>query len=227
MSTIKRMLVHEIVAEEIEQYIKNKDMKRGDKLPSASDLAEMYGVSRSSLREALRYLEANDIIEVLNGKGIYVKDGSAFRIQASFEIQNEKKFLLQMLDVRRALEGKAVELAVKNATEQQIQQMQTYLAEYEQLRDKGKDTSKADLNFHQTIYHASHNPVLETVIESISDSLIKFWLKPFGIDNIFDDTFSLHVELLNSIKERNSIQAQEIFKKLMDCVEEEINMVPE
>lgn len=80
----------------------------------------MLNVGRSTLREGIKKLEAEDSIEIINGKGIYVKQISPFRIYTSFSIQDEKKYLLEALEVRTVLEAKAVQLAVANVTEEQI-----------------------------------------------------------------------------------------------------------
>ena len=113
MRRIKKVSLSKMIADEIKNYIKSEHLHEGDRLPSIDRLMKQLNVGRSSLREALRFLEAIEVIEVINGKGIYVKDANTYRIETKINIQNEKQFLLQMSEVRRALEGKAVELAAK------------------------------------------------------------------------------------------------------------------
>ncbi|MBS4217468.1 FadR family transcriptional regulator [Bacillus sp. FJAT-49711] len=225
MKQIRKVLLHELVAEEIRQHIKLKELKNGEKLPSAGNLAKTYGVSIASVREALRFLEAIGEIEVKNGKGIFVKEIEPFKILTNIEVEHEKKFLLEMCEVRRALEGMAVELAVERATPEQIHKMEAYLIEYDRLRELGEDKSNADLGFHKTIYEAAHNPILEKVIYSMSDAFIKFWEKPFGIETIFDDTYPIHVLLLDAIKNNDKKEARRHFDSLMDSVENTIRNV--
>ena len=134
MGKIQRVHVHEMVSREIQDYIRDKDLKDGDKLPSAEELAKLFGVGRSSLREALRYLEAIEVVRVENGKGIFVRDVNLFRFTGKIKLDNEKQYLLNVLDVRRALEGKAVELAAKNASVKQIEELGKCIAEYKRLK---------------------------------------------------------------------------------------------
>lgn len=214
-----------MVSQEIKTFIKDHGLQENDKLPSVAILAEMLGVGRSSIREGLRDLEATGFIRVENGKGIFVRDADIYRIEATIKVENEKIFLLQISEVRRALEGKAVELAAKNATDEQIVEMEKLMVDYERLREKGEETAEVDLKFHKAIYKASQNPVLSSVVESVWDTFNRFWMKPFGIDTIFDDSFPFHKTMLEAIKKHDVKQAKKEFNKLLDTVENSIRQV--
>lgn len=222
MTFVRKQLVHEMVADEIKQYIRVRELDKGDKLPAIGEMAERFGVSRTSIREALRHLEALHDVEIVNGKGVLVKDANTHRIQTRITIESEKAFLLQLCEVRRGLEGTAVELAAMRATEEQIQQMATHLRVYEKLRILNEDTAKADLLFHQTLYQASHNPVLYKMIDSVYDSFHEFWKKPYGIETIFEDTYHLHEDLFLSIQRKDPEEARNNVKQLIDRVEDSI-----
>lgn len=225
MKSIKRVSMHEMIAEEIKKYIHRHHLKRGSKLPSVAELTTILGVSRSSIREGLRYLEGTDVIEVQNGKGIFVKNGDALKIEAKIDVEQEKNYLLHISELRRALEGKAVELAAVRATDGEIEEMERLLAEVISLKDTGIDSSKEDWEFHKTIYKASHNPLLESVAESVSDTFNKLWSKPFGIEHIFEDTFPFHRTMLDGIKQRDPNYALQEFNKLIDAVEHTVRKI--
>jgi GntR family transcriptional repressor for pyruvate dehydrogenase complex len=224
MKNLKKITLHERVVEAIQDYIKERNLKKGDKLPSVKEMTVQLNVSHSSLREGLRVLEAADMIEVINGKGIFVKDTS-LRIEAKIVVENEKTLLLQVIEVRRALEGKAVALAAIRATEEEVELMGNYIAEAIRLSGLGKDSSKEDWNFHKMIYQASHNPVLESVAESVSNMFIKLWRTPFGIERIFEDTYPLHQSLFEEIKKKNPTRALQEFNKIIDSSEETIKKI--
>ncbi|WP_262679098.1 FadR/GntR family transcriptional regulator [Paenibacillus sp. J5C2022] len=219
---IKKQHVHELVAEEIQKYIEDKELKEGDKLPSAEQLTRLFGVGRSSLREALRYLEAIDVIKVINGKGIYVHDAGSYRYSGKVKVENEKKFLLHILDVRRALEGKAVELAAKRISDETIQKMKHILDEYDDRKQRGQDTSNVDFRFHQLIYDAAANPLLHSVYESISALIERFFSGPFGVKELFDDTYPFHHTMFEGIANHDADHALAEFHKMMDIIEETI-----
>ncbi|MDQ6418912.1 FadR/GntR family transcriptional regulator [Paenibacillus sp. LHD-117] len=219
---IKKQHVHELVAEEIQKYIEDKELQEGDKLPSAEELTKLFGVGRSSLREALRYLEAIDIIKVVNGKGIYVNDAGSFRYSGKVKVENEKKFLLHILDVRRALEGKAVELAAMRINPEMIEKLRLCLKEYDERKQRGLDTSAIDFEFHQQIYHAAANPLLHSVYESIAGLIEKFFAGPFGVKELFDNTYPYHRTMFDGIAQHDVAHALTEFHKMMDIIEETI-----
>ncbi|BBI36415.1 FadR/GntR family transcriptional regulator [Cohnella abietis] len=222
MRKIQKILVYEQVAQEIQNYIQEKDLQEGDKLPSVEEMTQMFGVGRSSLREALRYLEAVDVIQVENGKGIFVREVDTFRFQGKVKIERERHFLLNTLDVRRALEGKAVELASKSITAIQINEMESCLEEYRILKESGKDTSRIDLAFHGYIIKASHNPILETVMDAFAGLYEKFFDEPLGNNQLFAETYPYHRTMFDAIASHDTDKALEEFNKMMDCIENKI-----
>ncbi|SDW82227.1 FadR/GntR family transcriptional regulator [Paenibacillus sp. CF384] len=222
MKKIQKILVHEQVSQEIQNFIEEKNLSEGDKLPSVEEMTQMFGVGRSSLREALRYLEAMDIIQVHNGKGIFVKDVNTFRFTGKVKIEREKNFLLSILEVRRALEGQSVALASKRITSKQIAEVEECLEEYRILKEGNKDTSQIDLAFHHHIIKAANNPVLETVLDSISGLYEKFFNDPLGNKQLFDETYPYHITMFKAIAAHDTQTALEEFGKLMDCIEEKI-----
>ncbi|MFB4167352.1 FadR/GntR family transcriptional regulator [Virgibacillus sp. JSM 102003] len=225
MKSIRRVSSHEIIVDEVKKYIKINNYKKGDKLPSVAELTDIFEVSKSTVREGLRFLEGLNIVEVINGKGIFVKEGDVLRIEAKIEVENEKNFLLHTSELRRALEGKAVELAVFRADEEDIEEMEIHLNEQIRLKDLNKDSSKVDWAFHKAIFKASKNPVLESIVESVHDAFNKFWNQPFGIEDIFDDSLPFHQTMLEAIKEKDLEMAMIEFNKIIDSVEENIRKV--
>ncbi|MFC5405946.1 FadR/GntR family transcriptional regulator [Cohnella soli] len=222
MKPIKRELVHELAARELQSYIMEAGLKAGEKLPPLEELCEMMQVGRSSMREALRYLEALDMIEILNGKGIYVRDVETYRLYAKVKVEDFETMLLHVCEVRRAIEGQCVELAASRATPDNIAEMDYCLDEMKRLKAINGDKSQIDMKFHQTIYKASGNPVLESVIGSMWEMMEHFWQYPFGKADIFEDTYEFHFTLGEAIKNKDAAKARTEFNILMDLIEQGI-----
>lgn len=225
MHKVRKQHMHELVSNAIQNYIEQNNLRSGDRLPSVQEWTKLLGVGRSSLREGIRYLEAIDVIRVENGKGIFVSgmpDASGFRLTGKVRMEGEKKFLLHILDVRRALEGKAVELAAMRADSDTLQEMERCLHRVKELRAEGKDTSEIDYRFHQYIFKAAKNPVLRSIFESIQEHYSKFFVEPLGNKRLFDDTDRFHQTLFEGIKNRDVAYAVSEFHRLMDKIEEEI-----
>jgi GntR family transcriptional repressor for pyruvate dehydrogenase complex len=220
MRKIQKIHLHEQVSQEIQNYIQESGMNDGDKLPSVEKMTEMFGVGRSSLREALRYLEAMEIVRVENGKGIFVRDVNTFRFSGRVKVEIEKKSLLSILDVRRALEGKAIELAAKHITTKQIKDLELCLDEYRMLKENNEDTSMIDLAFHRLIIKAAANPILESVLNSFSDLYNKFFNDPLGNKQLFDETYPFHFSMFEAIAAHDVPRSLSEFDKLMNCIED-------
>jgi GntR family transcriptional regulator, transcriptional repressor for pyruvate dehydrogenase complex len=219
MKKIQKIHLHEQVSQEIQHYIEENKLQDGDKLPSVEKMTEMFGVGRSSLREALRYLEAMEIVRVENGKGIFVRDVDTFRFSGKVKVEIEKKSLLSILDVRRALEGKAIELAARNITGKQIKELELCLDDYRRLKEHNDDTSMIDLAFHRLIIKAAANPILESVLHSFSDLYNKFFNDPLGNKQLFDETYPFHFTIFDAIAAHDVPGAILEFNKLMDAIE--------
>lgn len=220
MQKITKVRMHEMVSEELKQYIRTNNLKKGDKLPSAEAIMKILGVGRSSLREALRYLEATEVVEVVNGKGIYVKETARYQMSAKINVEDEKTALLQLMEVRRALEVLAVEMAAQRATDENVEEMRHYLLEIG--RTQGQASSIADMKFHQAIYKSTGNPILQSIVESVWELFAVFWNAPLGKQEIFSDSFPFHQTLFDAIVDRNPQKAREELNKIMDSMENSI-----
>ncbi|MBB6672088.1 FadR/GntR family transcriptional regulator [Cohnella nanjingensis] len=217
MKKINKVRMHEMVSEELKDYIRSNDLKKGDKLPPAETIMRNLGVGRSSLREALRYLEAGDVIEVVNGKGIYVKETAQYHMSAKIQIDDERAALLQLMEVRKALEVLAVELAALRSKPENLEEMEYYLIEIG--RTRGHESSIADMKFHQAIYKATGNPILQSIVESVWELFSVFWNAPFGKQEIFEESYPFHQTLYAAIVDKDPARARQEFNRMMDNME--------
>lgn len=218
MSSIKRMPLQSEIIEFVKQYIDKNKLKSGDKLPSQAELVNMLGVSKSSLREAIKTLEAKNILEVLNGKGIYVKDSSPNIISAQIEFRKEKESFLELLEARRILEREILHLVIQNATEDELNEVEEILKILMDKFNKGEKQNAEDRQFHLAIYNCCHNRVMNSLILSVYGLLQKIWDYPLGMNDPFTETIPLHEELFNSIRKRNVKKAQAINDKIINML---------
>lgn len=228
MKKIKRELVHELVAREIQQYIIEQNLQEGDKLPSLEKLGEIMGVGRSSLREGLRYLEATELVEMVNGKGVYVKDFRSYRLSAKIKADNIKQTLLHSCEVRRLVEGNVVELACTRASDEQIKEMEGYAAEIAQCAAKKQDISPSSIKLLRIIYQSCGNPVLESITQSLWNMFDAFWNTPFDrSSNRFDGVVPILSTLTEAIQMRDPVRARNAHNQLIDTFEAMIGRIDE
>lgn len=215
---IKRTSLYETIVIEIKKYIKENKLMPGDKLPKQDTFCDILGVSRTSLREALRTLQAVDIIEIKNGKGIYVKERNSLKLEATINLEDQKKSILEMIEIRRSVEGLAVKLATERATENEIIEMEKKLSAMEEKAKREECEPIEDKAFHTAIYRASKNQILIDLLENLYENFAIMWQNPLGIGNAMNE-FKLHKDMFTYIKERQPSKAEKVFLKIMDAEE--------
>lgn len=206
----------------IQSYIEENGLKQGDKLPSQEQLIGMMGVSRTSLREAVKTLEAKGILTVLNGKGIYIAGNSTDALQFTLDLTEQKESLLELVEIRRALEREILRLAVYKATDNELAELgkikDVLLAKYY----RGEDQARDDWQFHNMIYSFARNNTMAKLITAVLEAIEIFWKHPLDMADPFTETIPLHADLYNALCQRNVRLAQTINDEILDRVRTDI-----
>lgn len=168
---VKDIKVYEHVIEQIKNMIKSGELKRGDKLPSERDLVEQLQVSRASIREALSAMQIIGLIESRHGEGNFIKDklDHNFLEPLSILFFLEKSSPAEILEFRLILEVNSAVLAAKNATPEQILELQEVVRDLEKYRMDENLNIKLDKKFHYTMAKIAGNRILFNTLNSISD----------------------------------------------------------
>lgn len=219
---IKRVpLQHEIISC-IREYIEKHELKPGDKLPSQAALVEMLGVSRTALREAIKILEAKDVLEAKNGKGIYVKENYLSGLANQIEFSKEKDTLIELLEVRGILEKEIIKRVVQNATDEEMDELGRILNVLMEKYNRNEKQNKEDKAFHYKIYSMSHHQTIQSLVMFLSDSMDEMWEFPLNMKSPFIDTIPLHADLYEALKERNVKKAKEINNQILNMMLKEL-----
>ena len=206
----------------IQNYIAQQGLKQGDKLPSQEQLIKMMGVSRTSLREAVKTLEAKGILQVLNGKGIYIAGNQNDALQVTLDMTEQKESLLELVEIRRALEREILRLVVQKATDEELTALgmvkDVLLSKYY----RGENQTPEDRQFHCMIYGMTKNKTMEKLITAILEGFEIFWNHPLDMVDPFTETIPLHGDLYNALYQRNIRLAQTINDEILDRVRTDI-----
>lgn len=222
MRPINRVKLTENIVEAIVDYASSQNLKAGDRLPSERELASALRVSRPLLREALRKMESLNLVEVLPGKGIFIKNplrnNMAYLV---LHIDGDKKKNLEVLKIRRALEKLAVEEAIKNITEEELEDLERRLNLLEEKQRRGEDSREENWAFHSLIYRAAGNKLLFDILEGLKDFHL-FWEDPFECPSFAEKTYFFHRELFKCVEKRDPARACALIDRLLDALENEI-----
>jgi len=224
---IERKSVPEQVFEELKQSILSGKWQPGDFLPSESQLTEEFGVSRISVRTAVKKLETFGIVEVRRGEGIYVIefDPSVF-LRGLSPIFSKPKNAIEILEFRKALETECLKLAILRANDKDIEVLGDIFNQYWQVLhvEDFKRAAEQDYCFHRQVFLMSKNGLFMEIYESLSDLFFinideneRLTLKVFGTSNSALDPHSQIVEALRQRDIQGAINAyngmiNEIFK---------------
>ncbi|UOF90286.1 FadR family transcriptional regulator [Fodinisporobacter ferrooxydans] len=227
-----RESVVELTVERIKDFIKNGGVDDSGKLPNERELAQILEVSRSSIREALRILEAVGIIEIRPTKGSYVIKQESFVPSEFLNWFNRyQPEIFHLIEVRLAIEPIAAFLAAQRGTDEQIQKLEKCHNDFVQYIIEGNPLkiTLGDEAFHDLIFEAAQNPLLQNLHNMTKMFLTDYRKKVFSIPKEAMKAVSQHDEILKYIREHNPdlakdhmVQHLEISKSgLLDAVQKE------
>ncbi|MFV0498011.1 MAG: FadR/GntR family transcriptional regulator [Candidatus Fimivivens sp.] len=178
-----------------------------DKLPNELQLAQELGISRVTLREAIRMLCARSVVEIRRGRGTYVTaaTGEFISSKADFSmVVNVHASNQDMLDIRMMIEPTAAYYAAKRATEKEIQRIRELSTEIEQTIAAGKNRIKVEQDFHNAIAQASHNPFVKELMPIINRAIYSAVANFDKDTNLVALSLNDHQEIVRFIEARNA-----------------------
>ncbi|KIX11014.1 hypothetical protein X474_27140 [Dethiosulfatarculus sandiegensis] len=195
-------------------WIASGKYKPGDTLPSQDELAKQFKVSRVTLREALFRLSALGFVSLKQGVGteILPVDASNFMSSLPGRFLKDPIILSEFLEARLITEKSSIRLAVKKATDEDLQRIEEALNMQKQAMDNldFEEFVKNDLAFHQQLVRAAHNSVLFKILQTIWDLLDKFTRRAISVPGNMEKGFAFHSSILQAIKERDANKAARI-----------------
>ncbi|WP_177160759.1 FadR/GntR family transcriptional regulator [uncultured Fusobacterium sp.] len=162
------------IEEKIINLIKTNNMKAGDKLKSEYELAELLGVSRTTIREAIKGLVSRNILTTKRGAGTFIssKHGIPHDPLGITFMNDNKNLALDLLNIRLMLEPEIASLAAINGTKEQKKELLDQCLVVENLIKENQNYSKEDILFHRCIAKCSGNKVVENLIPIINSSVL-------------------------------------------------------
>ncbi|HDK26013.1 MAG TPA: FadR family transcriptional regulator [Candidatus Atribacteria bacterium] len=213
-TTVKRESTLEVIVQQIKDQIKKGILKPGEKLPSERKLADLLGLSRASVREAIQALAFSGYLEVIQGKGTYVLEMSTkYDEIVNFFSEFSNYSLDYLMEARIMLEGEFARLAALNASQEEIDLIEKIFTEIESSKDLNSFVVK-DLEFHLTIAKATHNPFMNGLMKIIGEMLYKETQRIIGISGYTrENTIKTTRDLVQAFKKRNAEQAKELMSE--------------
>lgn len=205
---LDKKLLGEQIEDELMNYILQEPVEVGQRIPNEFELAEKFGVGRSTIREAVKALVSKGILEVKRGSGTYVvstatSDEDPLGLS---KLQDKYKLALELFDVRLMLEPDIAALAAENATREELAQLKKLCDETEQMYLGGKNHIPKDIEFHTCIAKCSKNRVVETLIPLINRAVLTF--ANLTHRTLMQETIETHRAIVEAITDRDPVGAR-------------------
>lgn len=195
----------------------------GSTLPGDAELMELFGVSRTALREALKTLAAKGLIESKTKVGTKVLDRNNWNmfdadiLEWHLEMGVDAQFLGWLFEIRQTLEPLACAMAAQRRTAKQLDKMHVALSGMYECESNRQGFTKADLAFHQVILEASGNPFLQSIGSVIGAALATSFTisSPVSSDERFTEVMRQHQTVFDAIERRDPSAASDAMAALI------------
>ncbi len=181
----------------------------GEKLPNELDWSQELGVSRATLREAIRTLAAQGVLEVRRGKGTFVAQGlEALDPFGLGTLDQVRVRLRDLFELRSIFEPPVARLACQRATEEELRDILAKGGEVERCIRAGEDRTQADWEFHAAIVRGAHNEFLTRLMPIIRQAVEAAITSGGHEAELAEDTLRDHALLLGFLRRRDGAGAE-------------------
>lgn len=217
LTPISRKRLSESAITQIKDFIIQNSLEPGSKLPSERELSRRLEISRASIREALRILEIMGLVEVLPGKGIYVKDltGDLF-VPLPTWVSDYRDIIHKHFEARLILEPEIAALAARRAIDTDIDRLRQNITLQSSLSESEMATIiQTDIDFHCLIADVAKNETLLMLINSIARMSFHGWKAALRTKRRNKTAVEEHVELLERIVDHDEDGARKTMRNHM------------
>jgi GntR family transcriptional repressor for pyruvate dehydrogenase complex len=214
---VQRLTVVDDILLQLKNRLRHSRLGQDRRLPSERELARELGVSRPSLREALRTLAHMGVVDTRQGSGTQIAPSGSKVLRAPLEflLALEQPSIADLLETRELLEVYLAGRAAERRTEEDLGRLRQALLEMRLHLERPEEVTDPDVRFHQAIAAAAHNPLLENMMnclgESLRDMINAAWP---GVSDLGVSQKS-HEEIYRAIENRNPRAARRAMTRHM------------
>jgi len=220
-TAVRKTRVYEGVAQQIQRLIADGALKPGDRLPPERELVERFGVSRSSVRDAIRVLELIGLVIPRQGEGTVVADVSADALVAPIAsaLVRKRELIAELLDVRKMIEPALAARAAARATPADVEKLEEVLDRQRRKTEAGEPTVEEDTEFHYRIALAAGNSVVRKVLDVLMDLLRETRARSLQVSGRPQRSLAGHRRVLEAIRRGDAAAAERAVRLHLEDVE--------
>ena len=197
------------IVNQIEKAIRNKELKPEDKIPTENELCDIFGVSRTVVREAIQKLDAKGLISIKKGSGIYVNEYLAGNVIDSMnlflELKLNAEYICHVINIREILEPEITKMAAQNRTAEDLEDMEDTIVDLEECdHDNFEREGEIDKDFHLSIARASGNPLILVMLKPVFQLMPRIRSIVYkDLEQAKPDALKYHQKIYSMIKDQD------------------------
>ena len=219
LEPIRKRRLSEYAIEELRKFISNNNLEKGSKLPSERELVDKLKISKGSIREALRMLEITGLVDVLPGKGIFVRNltGDLVVPLASWVTRNKDE-IYKHFEARLILEPEVAALSARRISKKYINRIKQNI----RLQESYPETEvvsiiNADIEFHRLVAEAAKNETISMLMNSLSKISFHGWKASLRVEGRNESAVQEHAQILSFLARRDEDGARTAMREHMLC----------
>jgi GntR family transcriptional repressor for pyruvate dehydrogenase complex len=221
VDVVRKTKVYEKVVQQIQRLIRDGLLKPGDKLPPERELAEMFQVSRSSLRDAIRALEQMGLVHARQGEGTVVLAPSTESLinPLAAVLLHERELVGELLEFREMIEPALARRAATYASPEDVEHLEDILRRQKERVHRGELAIEEDSEFHYAIAHAARNGVVLRVLDAFMDLLRESREQSLQVEGRLQKSLEGHRRILQAIRQHHSSAAEAAMRRHIEEIE--------
>lgn len=224
----RRQLLYQAVQDEIKSYIIANNLRPGDPLPSEGELAQQLDISRNSVREAVKALEALGILEARAGSGLFVRNFTFDSIldNLPYGILFAMEQLDNLVEIRFHIEYGMMERVSQECTEEQLSHLHQILDRWRVLAEQGQYSAADDRLFHRILYENVDNPICLQILD-IFWVIFRHAQTEADLPDMHDPmrTFLIHERLVRALQGRDVVRMRALIIEHREVIESRIRQL--
>lgn len=210
LKPVRKTSVVDGVIDRLRELLRTADP--GSRLPGERDLAKRLGVSRPSVREALRTLERMGVLDTRHGSGSqFASTGEdVLKTPLAFLMALDKPSIADLHETRQLIETHLAVCAAERRTEEDLRAMEAPLRELKAAMKVRVGYIDPDFRFHKALAAAAHNPILERIMICLSENVVALMDSVVPDVHDWDTSFVVHEKILKAIRARDAAKARKL-----------------
>jgi GntR family transcriptional repressor for pyruvate dehydrogenase complex len=233
LAPLKKRRFTDHVVEQLREFILDRHLDPGQKLPPDYELAQTFNVSRGTIREALHVLEHDGLVKIKKGPGggIFVSEENLFHVieAVSLAMRREQVAFEELLEARKSIEDRIARLAALRATKKDLEEMARILERMEKLEADQGLFVRWDTEFHLCLARAAKNRILLMFMSTLKEIHNRVVSQVRLREDLFPSAIRYHQRIYETIRKKDPERASEVMidhleyfgKRFRDQIREE------